>query len=125
MGAGAMQELGPFRVKSDGKTLYRNNYSWNEAANVIFLESPAGVGFSYSDGSFQWGDNSTAIDSYTFLVNWLERFPQYKNREFYITGESYAGHYGPQLAYIILAMNNKSIETFINLKGIAVRNKKF
>ena len=32
-----------------------------------------------------------ALDSYAFLVNWLERFPQYKYREFYIAGESYAG----------------------------------
>lgn len=32
-----------------------------------------------------------ANDTYVFLVNWLERFPQYKNRDFYIAGESYAG----------------------------------
>lgn len=63
---------------------------------------------------------STAADSYTFLINWLERFPQYKNRDFYITRESYAGHYVPQLAYTIPTMNKKPNETFINLKGIAV-----
>lgn len=32
-----------------------------------------------------------AEDAYTFLVNWFERFPQYKHRDFYIAGESYAG----------------------------------
>lgn len=92
-------------------------------ANVIFLESPAGVGFSYSNTSSDYytvGDNRTAKDSYTFLVNWLERFPQYKNRDFYITGESYAGHYVPQLAYTILSNNNITNQTVINLKGIAV-----
>lgn len=32
-----------------------------------------------------------AEDAYIFLVNWFERFPQYKQRDFYIAGESYAG----------------------------------
>ncbi|WCJ35374.1 Serine carboxypeptidase 1 [Euphorbia peplus] len=124
LGYGAMEELGPFRVNSDGKTLYQNEYAWNNVANVIFLESPAGVGFSYSNTSsdYSTGDKKTAEDSYTFLVNWLERFPQYKTRDFYITGESYAGHYVPQLASIIQAKNKISNQTVINLKGIAIGN---
>lgn len=92
-------------------------------ANVIFLESPAGVGFSYSNTSSDYdgpGDKSTAIDAYTFLVNWLERFPQYKGRDFFITGESYAGHYVPQLADTVLFNNKITNQTVINLKGIAV-----
>nr|KYP32852.1 Serine carboxypeptidase-like 40 [Cajanus cajan] len=124
LGYGAFEELGPFRINSDGKTLYRNKYAWNEVANVLFLESPAGVGFSYSNTTSDYetrGDNSTAKDSYVFLINWLERFPQYKTHDFYITGESYAGHYVPQLAYTIL-VNNKIGHQSINLKGIAVWN---
>lgn len=93
-------------------------------ANVIFLESPAGVGFSYSNTTSDYnnaGDRSTAEDSYTFLVNWLERFPNYKTRDLFLTGESYAGHYVPQLAYTILSKNqNSTSQTKINLKGIAV-----
>ncbi|XP_012838143.1 PREDICTED: putative serine carboxypeptidase-like 23 [Erythranthe guttata] len=124
-GFGAMEELGPFRVNSDGKTLFRNNYAWNNVANVIFLESPVGVGFSYSNTSADYGSNGdsrTAVDAYTFLVNWLERFPQYKTRDFFITGESYAGHYAPQLANTILLNNkkNNTNQTVINLKGVAV-----
>ncbi|KAG8371061.1 hypothetical protein BUALT_Bualt13G0047800 [Buddleja alternifolia] len=124
-GFGAMEELGPFRVDSDGKTLFRNTYAWNNVANVLFLESPAGVGFSYSNTSADYnntGDTSTANDAYTFLVNWLDRFPQYKTRDFYITGESYAGHYVPQLAYTILLNNKYTNQTIINLKGIAIGN---
>ncbi|XP_057953394.1 serine carboxypeptidase 1-like [Malania oleifera] len=124
-GFGAMMELGPFRVNSDGKTLFRNKYSWNNVANVIFLESPAGVGFSYSNTTSDYqrtGDASTARDAYTFLVNWLERFPQYKTRDFFIAGESYAGHYVPQLAYTILLNNKNTTKTIINLKGIAIGN---
>ncbi|XP_039687457.1 serine carboxypeptidase 1-like isoform X1 [Medicago truncatula] len=125
LGYGAFQELGPFRVNSDGKTLYRNPYAWNEVANVLFLESPAGVGFSYSNTTSDYdnsGDKSTAKDAYVFLINWLERFPQYKTRAFYITGESYAGHYVPQLASTILHNNKLYNNTTINLKGISIGN---
>ncbi|XP_019152739.1 PREDICTED: serine carboxypeptidase II-3-like [Ipomoea nil] len=128
IGAGALVELGPFRVNSDGKTLFESDYSWNKVANMLFLESPAGVGFSYSNTTSDYnttGDKSSAKDAYTFLINWLERFPHYKNRDFYITGESYGGHFVPQLAYTILAHNNnnnKSNPPFINLKGIAMGN---
>ncbi|KAF7014370.1 hypothetical protein CFC21_028367 [Triticum aestivum] len=121
LGYGAMEELGPFRVMSDGKTLYRNPYSWNHAANVLFLESPAGVGYSYSNTTADYGrsgDNRTAEDAYLFLANWMERFPEYKGREFYITGESYAGHYVPQLAHAIL----RHASPAINLKGIMIGN---
>ncbi|WCJ41540.1 Serine carboxypeptidase 1 [Euphorbia peplus] len=125
LGYGAMEELGPYRVNGDGKTLFRNKYAWNNVANVIFLESPAGVGFSYSNTTSDYdqaGDKNTAEDSYVFLVNWLERFPQYKSRDFFITGESYAGHYVPQLAYTILKNNKKRNASIINLKGIAIGN---
>lgn len=94
-------------------------------ANIIFLESPAGVGFSYSNNSLDFsnvGDNRTARDSYIFLLNWLERFPQYKIRDFFIADESYAGHYVPQLAHLILSKNKKrKNHNVINLKGITVR----
>ncbi|KAK4491372.1 hypothetical protein RD792_002111 [Penstemon davidsonii] len=124
LGSGAMTELGPFRVNPDGKTLWHNENAWNNLANVIFLESPAGVGFSYSNRSSDYitGDKQTATDTYTFLVNWLERFPEYKSRDFYITGESYAGHYVPQLAALILQNNKSTNQTVINLKGIAIGN---
>ena len=34
---GAMQELGPFRVYSDGKKLYKNRYSWNYGISFQLL----------------------------------------------------------------------------------------
>ncbi|CAI8606347.1 unnamed protein product [Vicia faba] len=124
-GYGAMQELGPFRVNSDANTLSLNKHAWNKVANVLFLESPAGVGFSYSNNTSDYtvGDKKTAIDSYFFLRNWLSRFPQYKTRDLFITGESYAGHYIPQLADLIYSKNKKNEnQKQINLKGIAVGN---
>ncbi|OVA15303.1 Peptidase S10 [Macleaya cordata] len=128
VGLGAMTEIGPFRVKSDGKTLFQNIFAWNKVANVLFLDSPTGIGFSYSNTTSDTennGDARTAADGYSFLLNWLERFPEYKNRDFYISGESYGGHYVPQLADTILqnnklALSNKNM--IINLKGISIGN---
>ena len=48
---GLLNELGPFRPSPDGKKLYENVFAWTKAGNVLFLESPRGVGFSYSSGS--------------------------------------------------------------------------
>ncbi|CAN6539961.1 unnamed protein product [Malus baccata var. baccata] len=109
----AMEELGPFRVNSGRMTLFRNDYAWNNVVNVIFLESPAIVGFSYSNTTSDYeneGDKRTAEDSYKFLIN----------RDFFIIGESYAGHYVPQLASTIISNNKVTNQTKINLKGIAV-----
>ncbi|XP_076887210.1 serine carboxypeptidase 1-like [Bidens hawaiensis] len=125
IGGGTMMEVGPFRVNKDGKTLSININSWIKEANMLFLESPAGVGFSYSNKSSDYetpGDVQTTKDSYTFLINWLERFPEYKTRDIYITGESYAGHYIPQLAQLILRSNGNDNNTIINLKGIMIGN---
>ncbi|XP_020961994.1 putative serine carboxypeptidase-like 23 [Arachis ipaensis] len=91
---GASEEIGPFRINKTGSSLYLNRFAWNTEANILFLESPAGVGFSYTNTSSDLltsGDNRTAQDALIFLVKWMSRFPQYKYRDFYIAGESYAG----------------------------------
>ncbi|XP_042471639.1 serine carboxypeptidase-like 27 [Zingiber officinale] len=122
---GASEELGPFRINSDGKTLYLNPHAWNRVANVLFLDSPAGVGFSYSNTSSDLttaGDHRTAVDAYNFLVSWFDRFPQYKHREFYIAGESYAGHYVPQLSQLVYQKNIGIQNPTINFKGFMVGN---
>ncbi|XP_043706099.1 serine carboxypeptidase II-2 [Telopea speciosissima] len=122
---GEAEEIGPFHVKPDGKTLYLNRYSWNQVANIIFLDSPVGVGFSYSNNSediLNNGDKRTAEDSLAFLLKWFEQFPQYIGRDFYITGESYGGHYVPQLAQAIVRHQFAAGKKTINLKGYMVGN---
>ncbi|KAL2543418.1 Serine carboxypeptidase-like 45 [Abeliophyllum distichum] len=121
LGVGAFSENGPFRPS--GNVLVRNEYSWNREANILYLESPIGVGFSYSTDSSAYegvNDKITARDNLVFLQKWFLKFPQYRNRSLYITGESYAGHYIPQLAEVMLQFNKK--ENLFNLKGIALGN---
>ncbi|CAO4365638.1 unnamed protein product [Caenorhabditis nigoni] len=116
---GLIEELGPFHVKDNGFSVYYNQYAWNKFANVLFLESPAGVGFSYSTSfNLTVSDDEVSLQNYNALVDFLSKFPEYKNREFWITGESYAGVYIPTLAVRIL--NDKF--NFPNFKGVAIGN---
>ncbi|KAI5431714.1 serine carboxypeptidase-like 45 [Lathyrus oleraceus] len=121
LGVGAFSENGPFRPKGEG--LVRNQFSWNTEANMLYLESPIGVGFSYSTNTSSYegvNDKITAMDNLIFLQNWFVKFPEYRNRSLFIVGESYAGHYVPQLAELMLQFNKK--EKLFNLKGIALGN---
>ncbi|KAF2308111.1 hypothetical protein GH714_035358 [Hevea brasiliensis] len=87
VGAEAFYEHGLFRP-SGGENLIINEYSWNKAQ-----------------------------DNLIFLRQWFVNFPEYKNIDFFNTGESYTGHYVPQLAKLI-------VESGLNfsLKGIAIGN---
>jgi cathepsin A (carboxypeptidase C) len=56
-----------------------------------------------------------AADFMTFLEGFIEKFPQFADREIFITGESYAGHYIPAIG-ALLAKND------FNLVGVAIGN---
>ncbi|CAM6118109.1 unnamed protein product [Calypogeia fissa] len=123
---GGFTELGPFYPNGYANGLVRNSHSWNRVANLLFLESPVGVGWSYSNTSSDYisaTDESTAQDNLEFLFNWFDKFPEYKSHEFYLTGESYAGHYIPQLAALVSEYNKNPTRDFVfNLKGIQIGN---
>ncbi|KAL8058433.1 hypothetical protein ABFX02_03G017400 [Erythranthe guttata] len=127
IGYGQSEELGPFfPQKGKQPKLKFNSNSWNKAANLLFIESPVGVGFSYTNTTSdtgELGDTITALDSYNFLLGWFERFPQFKSHDFFIAGESYAGHYVPQLAELVVDKNkNATKDDYINIKGIMIGN---
>ncbi|KAK2966926.1 hypothetical protein RJ640_002111 [Escallonia rubra] len=92
-GVGAFMENGPFQVGEKGQLL-RNEFSWNLESNMLYVESPIGVGFSYSNTStdyINWNDTRTADENLIFITNWLEEFPMYKDSDLFLVGESYAG----------------------------------
>ncbi|KAI3505075.1 hypothetical protein L1887_26961 [Cichorium endivia] len=124
MGGGAFTELGPFFPLGNGRGLRKNTMSWNKASNLLFVESPAGVGWSYSNTSSDYttGDAKTAKDMHTFLMYWYKKFPSFRSRDLYLTGESYAGHYIPQLAIALLDHNAHSTGFKFNIKGVAIGN---
>eukprot|EP01060_Flectonema_neradi_P032006 TRINITY_DN500_c0_g2_i2.p1 TRINITY_DN500_c0_g2~~TRINITY_DN500_c0_g2_i2.p1 ORF type:complete len:479 (+),score=122.63 TRINITY_DN500_c0_g2_i2:128-1564(+) len=129
---GEYAEMGYFQVDSEGT--YTNDYAWNRLANMLYLESPAGSflsptneksGFSYCEkgGQIQktchWNDTSQAEAYGHTLMAFFKAFPEYADRDYYLTGESYAGQYVPNIANFILTSD---VTKSINLKGIAVGN---
>ncbi|XP_022851968.1 serine carboxypeptidase-like 32 [Olea europaea var. sylvestris] len=100
---------------------YGNSVARQEA-NLLFLDSPIGVGFSYSSMSGDYdilGDDFAADDSYVFLRKRFLKFPSYTMRKFYIAKENYKGGYVPELAELI-HYGNKDPSLLIDLKGIMV-----
>ena len=111
-------ENGPFTVGNDSNLIH-NAYSWNEQANLVFVDQPVGTGFSKgSILDYATSEEVIASDFYVFLKGFLERFPEYIRRPIFITGESYAGHYIPAISAYIYSQNN----TDVNLAGLAIGN---
>jgi len=100
---GFMQENGPFLWETGNATWSGpNNYTWNKEANVLYIEQPAGVGFSYFKNTTQmndymFNDDNVAVDNLHAVLGWYEMFPEFKTNDLYISGESYAGIYVPYL----------------------------
>jgi cathepsin A (carboxypeptidase C) len=117
---GFLTELGPFMVNDDGATLRLNPFGWNMQANVVALEAPAGVGYSYTtNGDYSTDDAQTANENYNALKMFFAQFPQFRTNDFYVMGESYGGIYVPTLVQKIIE-NQAGFN--INLKGFSIGN---
>ncbi|GAA5905554.1 S10 family peptidase [Sporobolomyces salmoneus] len=103
---GLLFELGPCSIANGGKNTTYNPYSWTESANVVFLDSPVQVGYSYG-GKTVSNSQDTALDIYAFFQLFYEKFPKFKEVPFHIAGESYAGTYLPNIGSQIHAFNQK------------------
>lgn len=119
---GWAQEHGPFNIPDEADEFdpTPSPYSWNKLANMLYIESPAGVGYSYYDGEKPaYNDENVAVDNYETIKAFFAKFTELKDNDFYISGESYAGVYVPYLAHQIAIVNK---DTNIKLKGILVGN---
>lgn len=65
----------------------------------------------------------TADDAFTALKDFIfNKGPEFSNRSLYLSGESYAGKYIPDLADRILNNNMDEKLKYINLKGVLIGN---
>ena len=118
---GLMTENGPYLIRHTG-AFFNNSFGWTQQANILYLESPPGVGFSTDTPNMStvWNDTFVAQLSYEFLLKWYAKFPTFAGNDFYIAGESYAGHYVPQLAEQILDGKDAAMKG--RMRGFMVGN---
>ena len=139
---GAFLENGPYLLTGGGGgskfDLMSNPYSWNKEANMLYVEFPAGIGFSYCEASSAKGgtcdqsrgdcspclaSDTSVVDGNLAVIRALllgdgsspALFPELAANPVFLAGESYAGVYLPTLAQAILHDEPK-----VDLRGVWV-----
>ncbi|KAK0467717.1 peptidase S10 serine carboxypeptidase [Desarmillaria tabescens] len=126
---GLLMELGPCSIDMDGSSsngTVWNPYSWNEVANIFFLDQPVGVGFSYADyGETVQTTEAAAKNVHAFVTIFFETFKQFSGRRLHLSGESYGGRYLPVFASEIYDQNQiAKVEgrPTLNLQSVLIGN---
>ncbi|WQF86073.1 Putative peptidase S10, serine carboxypeptidase, alpha/Beta hydrolase [Colletotrichum destructivum] len=109
---GMLFENGPCLIDGPNATRFNPN-SWTEHFNVVYLDQPAGVGFSYVDNrtdgtppAMPSRTPASSLDSVAFIRLLYEAFPRLASVDLHLSGESFAGRYVPTLAASILEYNS-------------------
>ncbi|CAE6417196.1 unnamed protein product [Rhizoctonia solani] len=125
---GLFQENGPCRMNEDELTVSHNPYSWNEHANMLYIDQPIGAGYSYGQEIVE-SSKEAAVALWNMLQIFFSdpKFSRYASRDFAIWTESYGGHYGPAVSAYFLSQNDAiDVGTVtgikINLKVLSIGN---
>ena len=116
---GLLVEVGPVVISSKTSELEINEFSWVKNSSLLFIDSPAEVGFSKFKEAIHNNDLKTAENLYTALKDFYEIFSEYKKNDLFISGFSYSGIYIPYLVQQIKGIDNNDIND-IQLKGILI-----
>ena len=104
-----------------------NEWSWNRNASVLYIDHPAGVGFSICGagiGKCKVDDLTDSEENMKSLNSWYAKFPEFKQHKLWISGESYAGVYVPYWVWQIDKQNKNATSELdkIPLQGMLVGN---
>ena len=110
---------------------------------MLFVDQPVGTGFAFTKSRSGYATNDDMVNTqfYKFLLEFFKKHPRYVSsvnnipttRQFFMSGESHAGHYIPSISAYILQKNTDiltgatatsgSTDPIISLEGIALGNQ--
>ncbi|EXJ60001.1 carboxypeptidase D [Cladophialophora yegresii CBS 114405] len=112
---GFLQENGPFLWQYGTFKPVRNQWSWTNLTNMVWVEQPVGTGFSQGTPTAT-SEADVASQFLGFFKNFVDLFSM-QGYTVYIAGESYAGYYVP---YIADAMFNEDDTEYYNISSIMI-----
>ncbi|KAJ7737771.1 alpha/beta-hydrolase [Mycena maculata] len=105
-----VENIGPIVVTKD--SLGPNNNSWHNIADMFFVDSPVGTGYStVGRGGYPADEDAVATDFLGFLSGLVKVFPGLATRPLYLVGESYAGRFIPYILknYFAIPAANRTV----------------
>ncbi|AED91420.1 serine carboxypeptidase-like 19 [Arabidopsis thaliana] len=120
---------GPLAFKGDEYNgtvppLELTSFSWTKVANILYLEAPAGSGYSYAKTrrAFESSDTKQMHQIDQFLRSWFVKHPEFISNPFYVGGDSYSGKIVPGAVQQISLGNEKGLTPLINIQGYVLGN---
>ncbi|OAC98920.1 hypothetical protein MUCCIDRAFT_149491, partial [Mucor lusitanicus CBS 277.49] len=118
---GLWQENGPCRSGKNGTEVTYNPYTWTRFSNMLFIDQPSGVGYSYGSKIDSQVETS-AVAFYEAIQLFYEAFPKYSQLPFHLFGESFAGRYIPIFADYIVKRNQEALGQLIPIQSVGIGN---
>ena len=102
------EKLGPQSITANG-TLVDNPNRITKRYHLLTLDNPVGSGYSMKrSGAYVSSEAEVRTQAVAALRIFFARHPEYAGCPFWVTGESYAGHYVPNIAWEV-AVNASEI----------------
>lgn len=107
---GLFEENGPCHFVNGESKPSLNEHSWNNEVNMLYIDQPIGVGFSYGNSDVS-STETAAPYVWKFLQAFYAQFPQYENRDFGIFTEVRSNTSG--ISYIETNITSPTADTTV------------
>nr|XP_037273136.1 probable serine carboxypeptidase CPVL [Rhipicephalus microplus] len=114
---GEFLEIGPLGIDGKGR-LFKRQGSLQRHVNAVYLDQPVGAGYSFTKGLLGYAKDLNDVSSgvLEFLDQFITMFPEYRNRTFYVGGESYGARFTVAVSHAIL--KGKEPRVPLRLRGV-------